>query len=178
MKSIVAALLLWFLPFAVIGQATFSGEFRLKAKTSVEAMMLAPEYQVLVDGGNATLKFTRNGSPLESKGTASLTIRNGIDPTTKRPAKLIGFLRVEVIDSGWSRDKFVTRIDIPLEPTGEMRKATASPVPVPVLGFASTAAAEVLWLDVLSNGISRYSDPMGIRLQSEYGVEIIKDPLK
>ena len=114
----------------------------------------------------------------EEKGAVTLTILNGIDPATRRPAKLQGSLGIEITKSGWTRDKFVIRITIPIEPTGEMRKVSASPDPEPVLGFASTASADMLWLDTLPNGIARYTDPMGIRMHSEYTVEILKNPLK
>lgn len=178
MKSIVLGIALLLAPFVSSAQESFSGEFQLKAKTLLEGVMLAPDYRIVVDGGKATVKFTRDGKPQEVNGTVVLSTRNGIDPATKRPAKFSGFLRVEVVNSGWARDKFITRIEIPMQPTGATQKVSGSPDPQPVIGFAPTASVELLWLDVLSNGLSSYSDPMGIRMSADYSVDVIKNPIK
>jgi hypothetical protein len=178
MKSIALGIAFLLVPFVSSAQEPFSGEFQLKAKTQIKGVMLSPDYRIIVDGGNATVKFTKDGKPQEAKGTVVLSYRNGIDPATKRPAKFSGFLRVEVTNSGWARDKFITRIEIPMQPTGATQKGPDSPDPQPVIGFASTASVELLWLDVLSNGLSSYSDPMGIRMNADYAVDVVKNPIK
>jgi hypothetical protein len=148
----------------------FAAEFQLKAKAHVERLMLAPAYHISIEGGTGTVKYTRDGRPQEDKGAVTMTVLNGIDPATKRPAQFSGFLRIEVSKSGWNRDKFVTRIDIPLE--ADQAQADSKPQ------FSQTATADMVWRDDLSNGITRYTDPMGVRMHAEYSVEVIKNPLK
>lgn len=178
LKSIALGFALLLVHFVANAQESFSGEFQLKAKAHIEGLTLAPDYRIVVEGGSATVKFTKDGKAQEERGGIMVTVLSGIDLTTKRPAKFSGFLRTTVIKSGWARDKFVTRIEIPIEPTGATRKVPSSPDPEPILGFASTASVDRQSLDVLPNGISRYSDPMGIRKHSDYTVEVIKNPIK
>jgi hypothetical protein len=172
MKSIAFALVILAtsLPAQEREKPKFSAEFKLKAKGKVEELMIGTEYQITIEGGTATLKYTREGKPQTDTGSVTLTILSGIDPATKRPAKFVGFLRIDAATPGWVRDKFITRIEIPLEVVQGQSEAR--------LRFGDTATIDRLWRDDLSNGITRYSDPMGVRIHSDYSVEVIRSPLK
>jgi hypothetical protein len=167
MKSKILGLFFCLLHLVSFADEPVFAEFRLKAKSEVPVSLLYPEYHIVIRGGTAFIETTFDGEPKDNKGTASLTIHSGIDPTTKLPVKLTGTIRVEFEDPGWTRDKFLTRIDVPL---------VASNEGLAKLRMADQASAEVLWLDILAGGLTRFSDPMGIRVQSEYSVEVIKDP--
>ena len=157
------------------GKESFSGEFLLKGGDPSVEPMLAREYRLIVQGGVATLKATKDGKSVEDKGTVSVTVLNGVDPKTRKHASFSGFMRVEVTKSGWAADQFVLRFDIPfVDPSkrSEPGKEIAN------LSFAKKAAVQVLWREVMENGVTRFLDPMGIRTEAEYSVEVIKNPMK
>jgi hypothetical protein len=150
-------------------QTKFEGEFSLIATEYMDGLMLSKAYQILIVGGTATIKHTTDtGRQKEDKGTVSLTIHSGIDPATKRVAESTGFVRVELVNSGWASDKFVTRIDLPFTapPAEKAPKAT----------FSATTTIEMLWRDILPDGLVRDSDPMGIRLKAPYQIKVTKNP--
>jgi hypothetical protein len=191
MKAAILVLSLVWFQLALHADEPFSGELKLKLRPldskvpmsdsrtpAISNMLTSNEYQIVLDGGTATTKYKEQGKERDGKGTITLTILNGMDPLTKTRAKFIGSLRIEITNPGWNRDKFITRIEIPLEQTRVMQKVTGSPIPEPVLGLAATATVDQLWLDELSNGTRRYIDPMGIRMHFDYSVEVIKNPFQ
>lgn len=169
MKTLITCILASLYIVASAEDAKFAGEFTLKAMKHMEGLQLAKEYKLTITGGTATISYTDQGKVREDKGTVALTIHNGVDPATKRFAQFDGFIRVEVTNPGWVRDKFITRFDLPFTapPTDKAPKAT----------FAAETAVEVLWLDILSDGLTRYSDPMNVRLKSPYSITVTNNPL-
>ena len=146
------------------------GEFTLKTTKPVQGMMLKNEYKISIAGGTATIGYTHEGKQCEDKGTVALTIHNGIDPVTKQLPQFDGFIRIEFTKPGWVRDKFVTRFNLPFTAPATDKAPKAS--------YAAEVYGEMLWLDILSSGLTRYTDPMNIRLKVPYTLTVTKDPLQ
>lgn len=178
MRPFTLSIVLLLLNYLAVAQETLSGEFELKSTNDFSGLMLEPEYRIAVDGGAAIVKFNKDGKARQEKAVVSLAIFDGIDPATRKPAQFSGYLRIEVTNSGWDADKFVTRFDIPLV-RPQAKKPSSSPGDeMKELEFALTGSAEVLWVEVLDNGITRYLDPMRVRTRADYAIKVIKHPFK
>ncbi|MBK1790590.1 hypothetical protein [Persicirhabdus sediminis] len=175
MKAVISYILLLLITIlptnASSDKKKFEGEFTLKSTRDNAGIQLANEYKIIISGGSATVEYLKDGILKKDQGTVSLTIHNGIDPITKLRPKVNGFIRIEIIKPGWNTDKFVTRFDLQFSAPPASRGEKNSFI------FAKETSLEMLWLDKLSDGLTRYSDPMNIRTKLPYVVTIIKSPL-
>ena len=169
MKTLIPCFFALLCHLAAADDSKFSGEFTLTATNHMEGIMLAKEYKITITGGTAAIAYSNGTKTLEENGTVSLTMHTGKDPVAKAIPPFNGFIRIEITKPGWVRDKTVTRIDLPF--TAKAIRTSNE------VTFDMETSVEIMSTDVLPDGLVTYTDPMNIRLKSQYSVSVKKNPI-